>query len=152
MASADGQFSRGVHCKFTNIEGVKKLVTANGTDIVDFVENFGSQFDKISNVLSDLSLRLSKLEKTCSAPVAAAPAKEDGPLLASLTKRMEAFEKMLESDDLRGPSGPVGPAGPRGPKVDKLHDIKDVCVDGLQDGCVLIRRGDRWVAEQLTEE
>ncbi len=149
MSSANGQYARGVNCKFTNIEGVEKLVTASGTDIVDFVENFGSQLDKISNVLSDLSLRMTKLER--AAPVTSA-AKEDGPVLAALSKRMAEFEKMLESDDLRGPSGPVGPAGPRGPKVDKLHDIKDVKVDGLQDGCVLVRRGDFWVAEQSAEE
>ncbi len=142
----NGQTSslRGVHCKLDNITGVKTLITTKGVDIVDIAENFSTQLDKFNSVLSDLSQRLSRLEKNNNTP------QENGPLLMSLSDRLKKFEDLLESEELRGRTGPQGPkgdAGPRGPKVEFLHDIKDVVVDGLCEGSILVRRGNVWKAE-----
>jgi len=144
----NGQTSslRGVHCKLDNITGVKSLVTTKGVDIVDIAENFSTQLDKFNSVLSDLSHRISRLEKNNNSP------QENGPLLMSISDRLKKFEELLDGDELRGRTGPQGPkgeAGPRGPKVENLHDVKDVVVDGVTDGSILVRRGNVWKAELL---
>jgi hypothetical protein len=135
---------RGALGKFDSIIGVESIKTKSGLDVIEFISNFSSQFDKLSTVLSDVSQRLSKLEKGGLA------AKEDGPVLSELKSKIERFEKLLESDDLRGPSGPAGPKGEkgdRGPKVDRMNDIKNVSEDGVQDGCILVYRSGVWKAE-----
>jgi hypothetical protein len=150
MASLTKQAPLNIeNAKVKNLMGLERLQTAKGLDIVDFATNFSSQMDKMTRILSDLSERVSRLEVSSATPVAAS-----GPVVDDLKARIEKFERMLDSDELRGPRGLVGPAGPAGPKgkVEMLQDIKDVDVSGLQDGCVLVRRGATWRAEVLSEE
>lgn len=135
--------------KIATITGIEGLITNKGLDIVDVITNLNDNLARISASISDLSIRVSSIESngTKSRDVS-------GPALEDIKARFEKFENMLESDDLRGPRGLPGPAGPAGPKgkVELLQDIKDVDVSGLQDGCVLVRRGDKWKVEMLSDE
>lgn len=127
--------------------GVKKLWSKDGSDIIKVCEGVHEKLNSFSKRLDEIEQKLASGNVGGSSVTS----KEVGLLSA----RLAEFERLLESDDLRGPSGPQGPAGPpgpRGPRVDKLQDLKDICLDGVCDGCVLVRRGDKFYPEKLETE
>ena len=128
MATAEYN-ARQVNSTITNLYGLQKLVTSDGTDIIKLVKD-----------IKKLAEDLKSAQATQSAP------KLD---MAEIRKMIE---ELVDTEDFRGPSGPVGPAGPAGPKgrsIDKLQDLKDVNCDGLTDGCVPVYRGGVWKVEHL---
>ena len=136
---------RGEVCNLTEIHGVRTLKTKAGTDLVTIAEGLHEQLLKFSEIISDLTERVKELEingvKDSSAPKDGVPG-PPGP----------KCETGPAGDDGRdGLQGPAGPRGPRG-KVEQLGDIADIDLNGVQDGCVLVRRGKKWVVELLGED
>jgi len=139
----------------TKIKGVEELTTSKGVNIVDIAESFSTQLDKFNNILSDLFQRITKVEKTVSqsheeTPKSSVDIEKLNKQVQELKDRLKVFEDKLEGDDLRGRTGPQGPKGaqgPQGPKCKSLADIEDVCLDGIEDGAILVRRGDKFKFE-----
>jgi hypothetical protein len=128
---------KGETCTLQKIRGVKVLEDEHGVDILKMVKKVMS---KNSNVDLDLSIinmltRLDQLEKfvknmpvsgsgTPGAPGPRGPAGEDGPT---------------------GEQGVQGPRGKDGART--IGELKDVCLDGLDDGMVLMysEKDKKWV-------
>ena len=53
-------------------------------------------------------------------------------------------------DGRDGLAGAMGKRGPRG-KAGEVRDLDDVDLSGLAEGSILVRRGDKWVPEQMEE-
>jgi hypothetical protein len=150
MASSTQESFRAINSKIDNIAGIKTLYTERGLELVEVIESIHLQTDKFTNLFSELSERMTRLEKKYESGPAkdsSSDAAADSKTVKDLVLRLDKFEKSLASEDLRGPSGPAGPAGPKGPKVDKLQDIKDVCLDGVTEGAILVYRSGKWVVE-----
>jgi len=167
--SLNGEFCRGVNCNFTNIEGVERLSSKKGLDIISLCTEAGDKMAKIEKMVTDLVDRLARLEnkdngvklenslpileirsklQSLESTISGAEMKSGSDLKA----RLDKFEELLNSDDLRGPTGPQGPQGAKGAKgADRLQDLKDVCLDGMDDGCVLVYRKEKgkFVTEPL---
>ncbi len=112
------QALRGETCNFTNVAGIKSLLTLDNVDLVTIGNRIEKVLDDNERQITDLMERLEKLEKEGMGK----PGRdgEDG------------------RDGAQGPvgKGVPGPRGPRG-KVEKMQDIGDVNLDGLDEGAVL---------------
>lgn len=131
---------RGQRCNFTTIDGVERLVSKGGIDIISVSESLHEQLIKYTAVLTNISGRLEKLEKQIEKGGAQGPAGPQGE---------------------RGPEGPRGPAGPAGAdgadglpgksarSISKFADLVDIDVQNAKEGSVPVLRGGVWVAEQM---
>lgn len=140
-------FLKGEKCNLTEIHGVSVLKSKSGVDLINISEGLHLQLVQFTKILGELSERISALESRRTADTSAE--------VRDLRERLNK----LELEERQGPEGPAGrdgaqgPRGERGPKgfVEKLSDIKDVNIDGIEDGCILIRRGAMWVVEKTEE-
>jgi len=127
---------RGELCNFTDITGVKSLVTKTGTDLVNVAEGLHEQLTQFQKLLNDLVDRIKKLEAggVGSATAVAGPAGPVGPVGPK------------GENGVDGRDGLAGPRGPRG-TAEKLRDIGDVDLTGLCDGALLVYKESesKWV-------
>lgn len=145
---------RGEFCNFTDIRGVKSLKSNTGVDIINVAEGLHDQLVKFTNLVSEFSERISTLENKVNSGNTKVP--------NDIAERLSAIERSIADGSLRGPEGPPGvdgrdglrgPAGERGPRgvVEKLQDIKDVDLNGVSEGSILVYRKNKWVTEVLEE-
>lgn len=130
---------RGENCNLTNIRGIKILEDEHGVDLVKLIKkavNKSSDSDTDSSILNIMS-RLESLEKYVkNMPVASGVPGPKG-------ERGERGE-----DGAEGPKGDQGPRGKDGSKM--LSEMKDVCLDGLDDGMILVysEKDKKWMASK----
>jgi uncharacterized protein (UPF0210 family) len=116
------------------------LEDEHGVDLLKLVKkavNKGSDSDTDSSILNIMS-RLESLEKYVkNMPVVTSVPGPAGP-------RGERGERGEDGSD--GPKGDQGPRGKDGAKM--LSEMKDVCLDGLDDGMILVysEKDKKWMA------
>lgn len=135
--SAPGNYKalRGENCTLTYVRGVKELKDENGVDILKLVKKAiskSSDSDTDSSILNIMS-RLEALEKH----VKNMPVGIPGP-------KGEKGDK--GEDGAEGPQGVQGPRGKDGART--IGEMRDVCLDGLDDGMVLVysEKNKKWMA------
>ena len=123
---------QGENCQLQKIHGVKELFTADGVDLLSMIRGGsagGASASDIEATLANTLSRLDAIEKylsdtPLSVPGPAGPAGPEGP------------EGPAGAD---GADGKNGAAGPRGKKGEiKLSDLKDINMDGAEDGAILV--------------
>jgi hypothetical protein len=120
---------KGENCTLLKIRGVKSLYDENNVDILELIKKNSSK--STSNLDS---------------------------LVSDLVKRIESLELQLKNmpKAVQGAVGPVGPpgesiVGPQGPRgvagASSLRELKDVNLDGLDEGAVLTwsAKDKKWV-------
>jgi hypothetical protein len=140
MAQSGGYKAlRGENCTLTNIRGIKVLEDEHGVDLIKLIKkavNKNSDSDTDSSILNIMS-RLESLEKYVkNMPLGVAgPAGPRG-------------EKGEKGEDGEGTKGDQGPRGKDGAKM--LSELKDVCLDGLDDGMILVysEKDKKWTASK----
>lgn len=117
---------RGEYCSLTIIEGVKRLTTSDGLDIVNICTGLHEQLTTMTKVLSDCQERLKKLESEGTGK--GGKDGRDG------------------RDGLDGKDGRDGRDGKNAPN--KFRDLVDVDASGLCDGAIFIykKSEDKFVA------
>jgi hypothetical protein len=104
---------RGENCNLTNIDGVERLKTVNGIDLV----TVGA---RLEHSLSTLEIQMSKIIERMNI----------------LEARGPGLQGPRGTPGATGATGLQGPKGIRG-KVEKLQDVVDVDLNGLEDGSLL---------------
>lgn len=121
-----GQFKalRGEYCNLTTIDGVKKLLTSDGVDLVTIGGETIKYLKRLQEKILELEGKIETLTAGTQGP--------QGP---------------------PGAEGPQGPPGPRGPrsKVEKMSEIGDVDLTGLDNGSILEYSAERkmWVVTNV---
>ncbi len=114
---------KGENCTLMHIRGVKTFESSDGVDLLKLLKKSGARDSGVD------------VDKT----------------IMNLLNRVDALEKFIKNMPMGtgavGPEGPagkdgesiVGPQGPRGKDGAKtISELKDVCLDGLDDGDVLM--------------
>jgi hypothetical protein len=128
---------KGEHCTLTYIRGVKILEDYEGNDLMKMIKKGNKNSDgDVDGVIRNLMSRIDALEKIIkNMPTPgvgpAGPAGPEGPM---------------------GETGKTGAQGPRGKDGAKatMADLLDVCMDGLDDGDVLMYNANKkqWIASR----
>lgn len=136
MAQSGGYKAlRGENCTLTHVRGLKTLEDDNGVDLLKLIKKAvskSSDSDTDSSILNMMS-RLESLEKYVkNMPVASGV---PGP-------------RGEKGEDGEGTKGDQGPRGKDGAKM--LSEMKDVCLDGLDDGMILVysEKDKKWMASK----
>ena len=131
---------RGQTCNFTDITGVRKLVTKGGIDLVNIGEGLHEQLLKITEILNDLTQRIEKIEKDGGGGSGTMGAQ--GPPGPAGVRGGDG----IDGEDGKDGLSITGARGPRG-KSSEFRDLSDIDLTGLTDGAILVFRGKKWVVE-----
>jgi len=127
---------KGENCTLMHIRGVKTFEASDGTDLLKLLKkgvNKDSGVD-VDKTIMNLLNRVDTLEKFIkNIPVANTIAGPAGP---------------VGCDGEKGDTGPQGPRGKDGAKT--MFELKDVCLDGLDDGDVLMWSSNKkqWITSR----
>lgn len=154
-AEVSGSFMglRGENCSFTFIDGVERLSTRKGVDLVHIAEGLHSQLAKFKELFDDLSDRMDRLESfgvtkstnpvDSSRGASSDEVEELEQLVEQLKLRIETLEKLPKAKNGRdgrdGTNGEDGRDGRPGKdaKEFNLGDLKDVDTTGIVDRALL---------------
>ncbi len=115
---------KGENCTLMHIRGVKTFESSDGVDLLKLLKKGGARDSGVD------------VDKT----------------IMNLLNRVDTLEKFIKNMSMGG-VGPMGPAGPpgsdgesitgaQGPRgkdgAKTISELKDVCLDGLDDGDVLM--------------
>lgn len=118
---------KGENCTLMHIRGVKTFESSDGVDLLKLLKKGGTRDSgvDVDKTIMNLLNRVDTLEKFIkNMPMGTGAAGVAGP---------------AGKDGEQGETGAVGAQGPRGKDGAKtLAELKDVCLDGLDDGDVLM--------------
>jgi hypothetical protein len=138
----------------------------NGIDVLKVLRS-GTKNNDVENTISNILQRLDTIEKFLKNPIVGTPgpAGKDGPAGKEGPVGKEGppgkdgaagKEGPAGKPGAQGPQGPEGPVGeagpvgiqgPRGKGSDTLQGLTDVCLDGLDNGVILVWSNDKkkWI-------
>ncbi len=123
---------KGENCTLMHIRGVKTFEASDGTDLLKLLKKGGSKDSgmDVDKAIMSLMNRIDTLEKAIKNMAVTAGEKGD---------KGECGESVV---------GPQGPRGKDGAKT--VAELKDVCLDGLDDGDVLMWSSSKkqWVTSR----
>lgn len=129
---------KGENCTFTHVRGLKTLESFDGTDLLKLIKK-GSANDSgidVDKTILNLLNRVDALEKFIKTmPVGVATKGDKG-------------DRGEPGESIQGIQGIQGPRGKDGAKT--IAELKDVCLDGLDDGDVLMWSSSKnqWLASR----